>query len=357
MKQHNIAVVIGRMEPPHIGHIRTIQKALDVAENVIVVLGSHDSPRTIKNPFLTKERESMILDSLPNDKNRIFCVGIEDTIYSDTDWYVSVTNSILNKSKDLYKDKENVDIALVAYQKDESGYYLNYFKQFKRIEMDEITVSDGMPLSSTKIRELYFEGFLEFIKPVVSESIYSFLKQFYTTEEYLKLKNEYNDAVKYQKMYENIPYGYTNFLTVDSVVIQSGHILLIKRAKAPGKDLWALPGGHLSVNETFLDGALRELKEETQLKVPEKVLRGSIFYSKIFDHPDRSLRCRVKGKHGRSVTMAFGFKLNDEEKLPKVKGDDDASDAKWIPINEVYKMRNELFEDHFDIIKYIVDKL
>ena len=107
-----------------------------------------------------------------------------------------------------------------------------------------------------------------------------------------------------------------------------------------------------------MEGAIRELREETELKVPEKVLKGSIFHEKVFDHPDRSLRCRVKGKHGRTVTMAFGFKLDDAEKLPKVKGSDDAMDARWIPLDVVLgEMRDSLMEDHYDIINYFANRL
>ena len=70
-------------------------------------------------------------------------------------------------------------------------------------------------------------------------------------------------------------------MTVDAVVVQSGHILLVKRGDMPGKGLWALPGGFLNQEETMLDGAIRELKEETKIKVPVPVLKGSIKESTI----------------------------------------------------------------------------
>jgi len=143
------------------------------------------------------------------------------------------------------------------------------------------------------------------------------------------------------------PYAPT-FFTVDSVVIQGGHILLVKRRSAPGKGLWALPGGFLNQEETARTACIRELREETGLKVPVPVLNGSITYEKLFDKPDRSLR-------GRTLTQAFLIELNGgDAKLPKVNGMDDAEEAKWFPIGEVMNMSEQLFEDHFSIIQTMV---
>jgi bifunctional NMN adenylyltransferase/nudix hydrolase len=95
----------------------------------------------------------------------------------------------------------------------------------------------------------------------------------------------------------------------------------------------------------MLDGAIRELKEETKIKVPVPVLKGSIKESKTFDAPNRSTR-------GRTITQAFYIDLGFDEKLPKVKGSDDAEKAFWVPLNEVVAQRDKFFEDHFHIISY-----
>lgn len=359
-KHYDVCVFIGRLEPPHKGHLATIIEAFNHADSVLVVLGSHQSARTIKNPWTTEERMQMIIDSIPLElQKRISFVGAEDYMYSDAEWLTEVTKSIRHASQKL-SGKADPSISLIAHAKDDTSYYLNYFKFLDIIPMGEVKVGgdDSPSLSSTKIRELFFEGYLDFISHVCPTGVFDFLKKFYTTAEYKVLKEEYDDAVKYQKMFENVPYGNSNFLTVDSVVLQSGHVLLVQRGESPGKGLWALPGGHLNNNERFLDGAIRELREETGLKVPEKVLKGSIFAEQVFDHPDRSLRCRIKGRRGRTVTKAFGFKLDDAEKLPRVAGGDDAVDARWIPIDVVKnEMKDKLFEDHWAIIHYMASRL
>jgi bifunctional NMN adenylyltransferase/nudix hydrolase len=69
----------------------------------------------------------------------------------------------------------------------------------------------------------------------------------------------------------------------------------------------------------------------------------------VFDHPQRSLR-------GRIITHAYGFhlqKLDHTESLQEVRGSDDAAKACWIPIHEV--KREDMFEDHYDIIQTMVD--
>lgn len=359
-KKYNIVAFIGRLEPPHKGHIATIVNAMQYGERVLVILGTHNAPRTIKNPWTTEERIQMILASLTLEQQvNVIFAGAEDYMYSDGDWFTNVSR-IIREAAYAYGG-DDATAAIMALNKDETTYYLNYFKDsMDIIPMEEYKVGgdDAPSLSATKIRELYFEGYLDFISQAVSPGTYQFLKDFYQTDAYKQLRQEYDEAVAYQKMFDNAPYGNTNFLTVDSVVIQSGHVLLIRRGQSPGKGLWALPGGHLNNNETFIEGAMRELREETGLKVPEKVLRGSVFHEKVFDHPDRSLRCRIKGKRGRTVTKAFGFKLDDGEKLPRVKGQDDAADARWIPLDKVInEMRSQMFEDHWDIIAYMKNRL
>jgi bifunctional NMN adenylyltransferase/nudix hydrolase len=106
----------------------------------------------------------------------------------------------------------------------------------------------------------------------------------------------------------------------------------------------ALPGGFLDANERLKTAVIRELREETRIKVPAPVLLGSITKTEVFDDPHRSAR-------GRTVTHAYLIELKGE-KLPKVKGGDDASKAFWVPFADVKP--EQMFEDHFHIIQAMV---
>ena len=65
--------------------------------------------------------------------------------------------------------------------------------------------------------------------------------------------------------------------------------LLIRRKHDPFAGSWALPGGFKNNKESSLDCAFRELTEETNVRVAEKVLRGSIVQTKLFDDPNRGM--------------------------------------------------------------------
>jgi bifunctional NMN adenylyltransferase/nudix hydrolase len=89
---------------------------------------------------------------------------------------------------------------------------------------------------------------------------------------------------------------------------------------------------------------IREVREETGLKVPSPVLLGNIKKTKVFDSPTRSSR-------GRTITHAFNIVLPDGE-LPRVKGGSDADKAFWLPLSELKPQ--EFFEDHYQIIEYFI---
>ncbi len=134
------------------------------------------------------------------------------------------------------------------------------------------------------------------------------------------------------------------FSCVDAVVIKSGHVLMVTRKASPGKGQLALPGGYVNVNEKLRDAMIRELKEETKIKVPSAVLLGSIVKHEIYDDPDRSSR-------GRVITTAYLIDLGVGE-LDKVKGGDDAEHAQWVALANLDPAN--VFEDHFEIINDLI---
>jgi ADP-ribose pyrophosphatase YjhB (NUDIX family) len=54
---------------------------------------------------------------------------------------------------------------------------------------------------------------------------------------------------------------------VGAVVLDAGHVLLIRRARAPLRGEWSLPGGAVEVGETLVAALQREVLEETGLVV------------------------------------------------------------------------------------------
>ena len=355
--KHNVIVYIGRFQPAHLGHIATMRAALEKANRLIVVVGSHNTPRDILNPWTAEEREAMIRACMTDAENsRISFVYAENRLYSNTFWARNIEKLVNKEIASFRFIKPTVAIIGNGKGDVDTQEYLNLFKKWNRIAMRCVDI-EGMPLHATKLRELMFTGHIGLVERAVHPGTFQFLKEFVKTGEFSTLKSEYEFAIQYEKLYENAPFKSTNFYTADSVVIQSGHVLLIKRKNAPGRGLWALPGGHVSQNETAFEASMRELVEETGIKLQTEVLERCLFCEKLFDHPERSLRARVTRKQARTVTVAFGYKLDDKRDLPLVKGSDDAAEARWFTFEEVSNMRSEIFEDHCDIIEFMLARV
>lgn len=340
-KKYDTLVLIGRFQPFHKAHCEIVKRATALTDKLVIITGSAAQPRTYKNPFTSREREQMIRAATAGLSLQITIASNTDTIYNDQAWAVRVQKIVADAVHDS-KGPGNFKIGIIGHKKDESSFYLDMFPQWEFVNVEEIE-----PLSAVNIRDLYFKRNvnMNFIRHVVPETTFDFLERFKETAEYEQIIREREFVETYKKQYASLPYP-PIFSTADAVVIQSGHVLMIRRRSEPGKGLWALPGGYVNANtdKSVEDAAIRELREETQIKVPAPVLRGNIVRSKVFDAIDRSPR-------GRIITHAFYIQLPDGE-LPKIKGSDDADKARWVPIAEVRS--EECFEDHYEIIQHFL---
>ena len=123
-------------------------------------------------------------------------------------------------------------------------------------------------------------------------------------------------------------------LTADCIVMTrepASRVLLIQRGQEPYKGCWAFPGGFMNMDETTEQCAIRELEEETGLKVNN--LHQVDAYSKV----DRDPR-------GRTITVAY---LTIIDAPVDVIGQDDAAKAHWFLINAL----PPLAFDHEEILR------
>jgi len=388
-KKFDLLVFVGRFSPFHAQHKRVVDIALSKAENVLLLIGSAGNARTIRNPFSYEERKRMIEDVYFDEDfgstgalkyPRLHIRPVYDRTYNDTAWIAQVQDivkeailKIANPSGFNAVGIADLKIGLIGASKDHTSYYLKLFPNW-----DSVDVPITQEMNATDIRNMIFDE--NYNETCLPDAVHDFIfgidanDGFVHTPEFQRLKDERVFVQNYKKQWEvrkpldvaalteavkvgnqelvkqlvddaaGPPYP-SKMVTVDSVVEQSGHVLLVRRGAAPGKGLWALPGGHLEMDETLLNGALRELREETKLKVPLPVLKGSIVNHRTFDEPNRSTI-------GRVITTAFHFKLQDDVTLPKVKGSDDADKAQWVPISDLKE--NYLMDDHYHILNYFL---
>ena len=334
MKKFHTAVVIGRFQIPHVGHQKLLEKAAEIAENLVIIVGSVGQPKTPKNPFSFNDRKMMLEYILPDIPYHI--LPVRDKKYNNNDWVVDVVNKVNSTMPNGWTDYPR-KVALIGHKKDSSSKYLDFFPQWKFIEFD-----NHANVHATTLRDNLFNfPSIDVGGPLVHPKVAEYLNEWRFTPTFRELQEEWSFIKEYKRPYKDLPYP-PIFVTVDAVVVQSGHILLIQRKKAPGKGCWALPGGFLQDDETLRDAVIRELVEETKIKLQPIIIDRNITKVKYYDNPERSLR-------GRTITHAFKIDLNPGE-LPRIKGASDAEKAQWFPLNEVFTMGDQMYEDHLDII-------
>lgn len=218
------------------------------------------------------------------------------------------------------------------------------FLVFYREDNDEIALPAGINpnvtflstedttdgISSTAVREILFknpECHYSDVRDYITHVIFRYIKD---NELYFQNGNDYNEkekeflkeyAVKKEKNHWGEP-----SVTTDTIAYNGDKILLIRRGNYPYKNYWALSGGFFEKTDKDLNfGAQRELKEETGIDIDPKYFRQIKTYGHNFDP-----RMKI-------VDVAFSVRVSKKD-MDKVKGLDDACDARWFQIDELPKL-------------------
>lgn len=333
------AVLIGRFQPPHHGHLALLRQALQQAEQVVVVLGSAHQARSPKNPFTWEEREALLRACLPaGDAARLHCVPVRD-YYDEPRWVQAVTVAV----QALVPNDAQARVGLIAHFKDASSSYLARFPGWELLSLPRQGDFDATPVRDIlwNLEGLAPDQVQAQLAPLVPAPVLHFLRQWMDTPAYGELQAEWRMLCGYRAAWASAPYPPV-FVTVDALLRCQGHVLLIRRGHAPGRGLWALPGGFLEPRDSLWQSCVRELHEETALPLQEPALRAALRGVQVFDHPDRSLR-------GRTLTHAHWLDLGAQP-LPPVHAGDDAALAQWVPVDQLAALETQFFEDHYRIV-------
>jgi ADP-ribose pyrophosphatase YjhB (NUDIX family) len=109
-------------------------------------------------------------------------------------------------------------------------------------------------------------------------------------------------------------------LCVGAVAVADGQLLLVQRGKAPGSGRWSIPGGRVETGETIRHAVVREVAEETGLRVDCGELLG--WAERI-------------GPEHHFVILDFVVTARDGRQ--PVAGDD-AAEARWFPLPSVHQV-------------------
>ena len=115
--------------------------------------------------------------------------------------------------------------------------------------------------------------------------------------------------------------------TAAFILNDKGELLVARRAKEPAIGTLDLPGGFVDNNENAEQGMVREIQEETGLKMQP----GEVKY--LFSIPNIY---RYSGMDIHTLDLFFLCHVPEDA---EVKAADDAAELTWLPLREVYVER------------------
>lgn len=361
-----LGVLIGRMQPPHVGHIDLLNKMLEHCDHVLVLLGSSKRSRDTKNPFRWQKRawmatrlfqeqyavrprvtETPVFIRTEFNNQYVMFQPLRDYPYSNTRWQFQVQKMVTEFAEDIGAQ----EIVLYGNKKDESSWYLDLFPRWEHRQIPFFK-PQGKVLNASDVRNDILRGG----RPMDHEALIgghgvNSLMAWKHSAEGRRLCEEAQWIDNFKEPYAALPYPPV-FQTVDTVITWRGLVLLGKRRGNPGKGLWALPGGYVNANEWIEVAAFRELGEEARTKVYLATRNGRkrLHFDptwtknrKTYDYPGRSQR-------GRIITTRFHIQIPDHLEVQH-EAADDLQRTQFFPIHDVLeRMDYEIFEDHQQII-------
>jgi 8-oxo-dGTP diphosphatase len=128
---------------------------------------------------------------------------------------------------------------------------------------------------------------------------------------------------------------------VAGVVVRGGDVLLIQRGREPMLGAWSLPGGLLEVGETTAEGVVREVLEETGVRVRPVEIVATL------DRIVRDDAGRVRYHYVLVEWLCVAERSASEELVCG----DDAAAAIWVERGEIYSETYGLAEPTLGVIE------
>ncbi|MGO4716294.1 NUDIX hydrolase [Bradyrhizobium sp. 2TAF24] len=114
-------------------------------------------------------------------------------------------------------------------------------------------------------------------------------------------------------------------LAVSASIFRDDRILLVRRARQPGKGVYTLPGGRVEFGETLVEAISREVREETSLAIDVVGFAG---WREVVPNP-------ALGVTGHFVILSFATRWVSGE----VMLNDELDDARWLAPDAIGPLR------------------
>ena len=329
-KDNTLAVIIGRFQPLHNGHVALIREALANHDQVLLLVGSVNRETNFNNPLTAEERFDLIHEQFEDETQSLIVRGLKDKP-TDDEWVEEVTANVMNIEEDPSK------VVLYTSEKDEEFYKTSFIYN--------LAIKQSGGINATDIRNMWY---------VLSEltsiptHVHEFLKGI-PEERRLILKNEQLSCLtQLSCAIHTHAFGNPIEPVAHAVVVHRNKILLVKRMGVRGKGQWAIPGGYVEHMETTRMAAIRELKEETGLDL--QVLRAKELAAAVEENLD-DLSVRTIGHN-------YLYIIDPMEEQPVVSLDTaECSDYMWVDTLDVLTEKMNLFYNHTVVIQRLFSVL
>lgn len=353
---HKLFVVIGRFQILHKGHVSLIQEALDSCQegdHVLVLIGSSNKERSLKNPLSFEARNEIICNEFRGLTN-LHTARLRDYDYNENLWTRNLHSIISQVAEPLFNNEYFIPVFTSSLKDNDASVRKTWSRGADFLISPPVTDS-ALALSSTEIRKLIANESPVYQK-LISSSMSAYLNSHPEVADFLVKQTKFVEA--YKKSWEVAPYP-TTMIATDAVVRDcKGNFLMIKRGGEMGNGSVALAGGFLEVGLTYEQNMTKELLEETGLDL--KDVPHTIITSWHCDSP-------LRAERGRIVTQVFLIQLEYELQtsgegfvelchrnllVKELQAGDDAAGILIMSLEEVCS--SVLFNDHTGLIERVL---
>jgi len=329
-----LALVIGRFQPLHNGHLAIIDEARKQADKTLVLIGSSRQLPDFRNPFSYEERLNLLEECLPMGED-LSIYGLPDEP-TDDEWIQEVVARVNQFEEDP------TEVAIFCGKKDEEFYRKSFLYPV-------VTPDTEISCSATVVRTAWYENTLWTVEGFIPVTTKEFLENH---KDHDRLSVEYSTTTESaQQKKEGHPFANPVEVVSFAVIVKNNKVLLGKRGGPRGDGQWGLPGGFMNHDETTLDACMRETHEEMGFDLRELIVSNNAqcLAQAVEENQDNL--------GARNVGINYLFVVKPECEL-EVKVDQvETTSYSWVPLKEILEDTFLLFYNHNLVVKRLVSKI
>lgn len=202
--RYDYLIFIGRFQPFHNGHKYIVNEGLKISDKIIILCGSANQKRSVKNPWSYSETKEYITRSFDEASLKKIHVERLNDYADDAVWVVRV-EEIVDKIvayDDLCTESEPCsnpkikfvathNIGLIGHKKDQTSYYIALFPKWQQVIVDNFKGINATDIRNALFKDEDEQSITKAIENLVPKKVLLFLINFLKTESYLQLKKHY----------------------------------------------------------------------------------------------------------------------------------------------------------------------